>query len=1266
MIRARKMADGDSRRSNSKKDARPESRESKLTQRRRWLKSFSLSLMFVVLYGASVMSAQTDRGSVSGIVTDPSGSGVTGAKITITNTSMGTQNSTVTTGAGDYTIPELAAGKYSVTVVAPGFSKLVRSGITVSVGETARVDLQLGVGQETTTITVTADAPLLQTDSPQNNVEVTTNEMNELPLNIPQIGAVRDPMGFAALVPGTIAGGWNDIHISGSPGTTYRVFMDGLDDTSAVKGAISDENQPSVESLASENLLVNDYSAEYGESAGGIFVYTSKSGTNRLHGTAFNYLENEDLDAGQPFNNTSSGQKYNPVQRELDFGGSFGGPVVIPHLYNGHGKTFFFFAYEEYHNVQTLNNGYITVPTQAYLNGDLSSLLTTGRGIIKDNNGTPVLDCLGRQMVDGTVYNPATTRNATCTDGSTAVVRDPFPNNFIGAPSTWDPVAQKVLAYMPGPSGPTANELTSNYPNLQPNNKFQYLTSIKIDHSIGERWHFSGYYIAEQSNKDNADDGINTVGGSTRWNTTPAPQVYLNGDYTATARLVLHGGFDFTRHDALQDSAVQNFKASTLGLNTAANIPGGAANTFPIFSGLQTNRQNVPQLGINNAPFFDDNWSPTGSATWVHGDHTFKFGGELRHQIFGTHNDPSAGSYGFNANETSLPSAQGQNLYGASIGDAFASFALGQLDSANIGNDWTPWYHRLEGGIYALDTWKVTRRLTVNYGLRWDWEQMQDEKLQRETQFSPTVANPSAGGLLGGTRYEGHGAGRCNCTFQRFYPWMVQPRLGLTYQLDPKTVLHAGIGLYAGQLPFMNEIDGNSPAQSQGFGWNQVTINSPSYGIAAGQLSNGIPYTPAALTATNFDPGAFPNLGQLNSPPAFTPSNTGHPPRFLQTTIGIEREVVKNLAVQASFIDNRGVWLESDGLRNINYLSPSVLSSKYGLDVTNPNDFNLLTQPISSAAVAARGFAAPYATFPSGASLAQALRPFPQFNNGPYDQYERDGNTWYDALQVKVTKRISRGLSGGLGYTWAKDLGTVSSTNPQTTAIPIQDPSLPPKSQKSYLSIDQPQMLNFYFNYEVPAFSFAQSGWKRALFAGWTTDGIFHYQSGFPMQTPYSTSTLDSVTFGNQTSSSGNGVFANRVPGQKLFLHSLNDHSVNPRTTFFLNPAAWANPSPGTYATSKPYYSDFRGPRYPNEQLGFGKVFAIGEELKFSLRADFNNVFNRWAYPGLQGAQSPFATPSFGPDGSITNGFGYLGDTISGAGGNFSPRNGSIVARIQF
>ena len=1071
---------------------------------RSWPVAGAIAVLCVWIWFAGTLASAQNRGSVSGVVTDPNGSRVVGARITITNSAMGTQNSTVTTGVGEYTVPELPAGVYSVTVLAPGFSKLVRNGITVSVGETATVDLKLVVGQGTATITVTEDAPLLQTDSPQNNLEVSTTDMNELPFNVAGIGAVRDPMSFAALVPGTIVGGWNDIHISGSPAATYRVYMDGLDDTSAVKGAISDENQPSVESLGSQELLVNNYSAEFGQSAGGIFNYTSKSGTNRLHGTLFNYLENEDLDAGQPFNYVTGNQKVDPVQRQLDFGGSFGGPVVIPHLYNGHNKTFFFFAYEEYHNTQTLNQGLITVPTTAYRNGDLSALL---QGPIVGSNGVPILDCLGRQMINGAVYDPKTTRTATCTDGSTAVVRDPFgsgpngtgaPTNFIGAPSTWDPVAQAVLPFIPAPSGATSGALNSNYPNEQPNNKYQYLTSIKIDHSIGEKWHLSGYYIAEQSNKDNAADGINGEAAQTRWNTTPAPQVYLNADYTATPKLVLHAGFAYTEHIAAQNAFVQNFKASTLGLNTAANMPGGAANTFPIIYGLQTNRQGVPQLGNNNAPFYDDNWEPTGSATWIHGSHTFKFGADLRHQVFGTHNDLSAGNYGFGSSQTSLPSTQGNFPNGDGLGDGFASFALGQLAGASIGNDNIQWFHRKESGIYATDTWKMAKKITVNYGLRWDFEQMQHEQKDRETQFSPTVVNPSAGGLLGGTEYEGHGTGRCNCNFEKFYPWMIQPRLGFNYQLDAKTVIHAGTGLYSGQQLFMNEIG----YSNQGFGFNQVFLNSPSYGLSAGQFSNGIPYSGAALTATNFDPGAYPGPGSIQSPPNYSAEyNGGRPARFFQTTFGIEREIVRNLSVEASFIDNRGVWLESDGLKVINQL-PVSLIAQHGLDVTNPADQALLTSSISSPAVVARGFTAPYAGFPSNQTLAQALRPFPQFGNIG-DQYERDGNTWYDALQVKVTKKDQRrALIGRSRVLWVEAPIWEQSQAPGLTPrpIPIQDPTLSPTSQKTLLAGYRLQFRRC--STSTSTMRCRGSGLRKAAgklhrFSGWTTGRHLPLPGGF-------------------------------------------------------------------------------------------------------------------------------------------------------------------------
>jgi hypothetical protein len=202
-------------------------------------------------------------------------------------------------------------------------------------------------------------------------------------------------------------------------------------------------------------------------------------------------------------------------------------------------------------------------------------------------------------------------------------------------------------------------------------------------------------------------------------------------------------------------------------------------------------------------------------------------------------------------------------------------------------------------------------------------------------------------------------------------------------------------------------------------------------------------------------------------------------------------------------------------------------------------------------------------------------------------------------------------------------------------------------------------MLNFYFNYEVPRFSFEQSGWTRALLAGWTADGNFHYASGFPQQVPNTwAANLDSVTFANATT--GNfQVFANRVPGQKLFLQDLNNHKSNINLPF-LNANAWAAPAQGTYSTSKPFYNDYRQARQPGEQLGFGKVFPIKEGMSFSLRADFFNVFNRWVYPGFNNTSNPNAS------GSGNQLFGVMAGSITNAGGNYAPRSGEIVARFQF
>ncbi|MEO8735482.1 MAG: hypothetical protein ABI380_02985, partial [Edaphobacter sp.] len=969
---------------------------------------------------------------------------------------------------------------------------------------------------------------------------------------------------------------------------------------------------------------------EFGQTTGGIFNYTTKSGANKFHGSLYEYFVNEALNAGQPFTDNGHGQHVRPKSRQNDFGGSFGGPVWIPKIYDGHDKTFFFFNYEMYRDVVSTNNGFLTVPTAAYRNGDLSYLLT-GQQI-----GT---DPLGRPIYNGQIYDPATTR---IVNGQT--VRDPFPNNYIN-PNRFDPVAAKILALLPTPQN---GNPTKNYPVIFPANKFQWIPSIKIDHTLTQSIHLSGYYSQQATDKDNGGDGLPDPISARRYQVIRSKTLRINADDVITPSLVLHVGVGFQRYFNPDTTPLTSFNQQT-SLGLAGAMVGG----FPVVSGLNINGQNL-NFGPSNYGLYVLN-KPTAVAalSWVKGTHSLKFGGEWRHESWLNESSENAlGLYSFDAQQTGLPSTNGQNLNGGSVGNGFASFLLGKMNNGTIGNVVSPWWVRSTSGIYAQDNWKATRSLTIAYGLRYDMEPLQHEQRYRTSQFNPTISNPSAGGLPGGAQFEGYGTGRCNCSFEHYYPWAIGPRLGITYQADSKTVFHAASGIFFGQQPSLNYVGAGN---SLGFGWNTVNQSAPGFGLPAGQLSSGIPYTHDELYGTNFDPGIRPNTGQLNGLPSYNYPNNGHPPRTLQTNVGMQRALTQDMTLDASYVSVRGAWFEANGLVNLDQLTQQRLG-KFGLSLSNPADLALLARSITDPSVVARGFSRPYASFPSGSSLAQALRPYPQFN-GVGVQKAMIGNYWYDALQVKVTKRISHGLWFLIGYTWSKDLGTVN--DEWGDSVPVGDASLPPKSQKTYTSVDTPQILSVAYRYTIPTFGMAASGWKRALLAGWTTDGILRYQSGTLIQAPSAQDGLTAVTFASND-------FATRVPGQPLMLKNSNKQNFNPRTTFVLNPAAWTNPTPGHYGTSKPFYSDYRNPRYPNEQMGIGKTIQIREGLNFEVRADFFNVFNRRAFPGLNNASNFLQASQFGSNGSITNGFGYIGDSINSAGSNYPPRSGQIVGRIQF
>ena len=507
----------------------------------------------------------------------------------------------------------------------------------------------------------------------------------------------------------------------------------------------------------------------------------------------------------------------------------------------------------------------------------------------------------------------------------------------------------------------------------------------------------------------------------------------------------------------------------------------------------------------------------------------------------------------------------------------------------------------------------------------------------RTSMFGPTIPNPSVGGLPGALVYEGYGPGRCNCQFTTAYPYAVAPRLGVAYQLTPKTVLRGGWGLFYGALPTYSYITNGALL---GVGFNQLQFTSPSFGTPGVILQNGLQYNPAALTDASLNPGLVPNKGQLNPPNYYIDRNGGRPPRIMQWSFGVQREITSDLKIEASYVANRSVWQNATTLIDLNAINPATLAAG-GIDPSTAAGQQLLLSTFASGTPQRNGFSLPYEGFPVSSTLAQALRPFPQFTTISA-RWAPLGRSWYDSLQVKVTKRFSHGLSVMSAFTWSK-----SQQNPAGTVNNLFNRD----NQKSIASYDQPPIWNTGFSYETPRWE-SHRAMNLAL-SGWTFAGLLQYSSGLPILAPTATTNMSSLLFQN--------TLMNRVPGQPLFLKDLNCHCIDPNKDFVLNAAAWTNPAPGQWGTSAPYYSDFRYARRPSEQLSLGRRFRVRERTAFDVRAEFFNIFNRTylADPALTAPTSPQARNSAGVP---ISGWGYINPTSL----RTQPRNGQLVARFTF
>jgi hypothetical protein len=578
-----------------------------------------------------------------------------------------------------------------------------------------------------------------------------------------------------------------------------------------------------------------------------------------------------------------------------------------------------------------------------------------------------------------------------------------------------------------------------------------------------------------------------------------------------------------------------------------------------------------------------------------------------------------------------------------STGFAYASFLLGQVTSYGLGVPAVYKFGKRQWAMFLQDTWKMTRKLTLDYGLRWDYGTYPTDTYGRIADFSPGAANPSAGGHPGAVIYES----RCGCRFASNYPYALGPRIGVAYQINPKTVVRGGFGIVYGAT--------NVPASTP---LNYQTGGTTGFGLSLFNLQDG---PPASIHPVfpNFSPGALPLANTVGAPPVFIDPNASRPARQYQWSLGIQRELNRNLVVEVAYVANRGIWWNAGALSPENSMSAALLN-QYGFTVGNLTDRTLLQTQIGQlgaadkSTLAARGIVLPYPSFPQTQTLFQSLLPYPQYSGNISPVSAPLGKTWYDSLQSTVTQRLSHGLTLNGNFTWSKNLDLMNSAD-------IFNRSL----GKNISLNDLPLQFRLSAQYSTPMRAFY-------LFRDWNVGWYLQYQSAPLLIQPSANAGAFPISgwLGR-----GPGP-AERVAGQPLFTTNwvdlngiqhtdeldINCHCYDPTKTVVLNPLAFTGTPNGQWASNFSYVRDFRGIRYPTENANLGRSFRIRERVTINIRVEFANVFNRLRLPQPSTASLTASPIKSSLTGLYTTGYGTIIPTAGTAG----QRSGMLVGRITF
>jgi hypothetical protein len=1253
-----------------------------------------IQVVLILCVCAASVFAQAGAGTMTGILSDPTGAIVANAAIEAKNVETGAVYRATSTDTGNYTIPQLPPGRYELSINVSGFKKYNRENLSLAAAQVMRLDVGLEVGSNAETVTVTAEASLLKTENSELASNVTTSQMQNLPIlsvggnGTTATSGVRNPWSLVQLIPGTQFNSNSSMSVNGSS-TSYSIRIEGMDATMNDANVIYTQRiQPSVDAIQEVSVQTSNYAAEFGTVGGGIFNTTMKSGTNQYHGNLYDYAVNEITNAAQPYTNSKT------TQRRHDYGGTLGGPIKIPKLYNGSNKTFFFWNFEQFREnaliSQAPTGGFPTVPIQDYRNGNFAQVIL-GSGL--NGVATPLManatkvyvDPLGRSYNSGAIFdattwtpvtcNLTTVPTANCTNGTSYQVANQFVNNVIPT-SYFDPVAVKILALVPQPKGVASGQLVNNFQNPWVTHRTTEIPSLKLDQTLGAKGHISLYYgntgtESQYSSPNGNMEGFPEPITAARGTFIHSRTIRLNYDYTLTPSMLLHLGAGYFNENFDDHSPTTNYNAVTsLGLTGATlnrNFPNfttcgaacpaaGGMSTLGTSGGIQS--QNYEQ-------------KPQGNATlsWVKRSHSIKAGAEWRATGYPNHNLAStAGSYTFGTGPTSQPALQGVTLSQGSTGFAFADFLEGYVTAGSVSVPTAYKTGQQQWAIFLQDTWKVTRKLTLDVGIRWDYGTYSREEHGRFGNFSPTLADPSAGGHPGATIYEA----TCNCNFASNYPFALGPRIGVAYQIDKKTVIRAGLGVVYTPISAVGG-SATSSANAGTPGFDQYLFN----------LKNGLP-TSVHPVWPAFDPANAVVPGNVAGAATFLDPNSGRPSRQVQWSISLQREVSRNLVVEASYVANRNVWTPvsaGGSLGSLNAISEPYLRSLGFNDFTSASDASLLTSTIANltpsqkSVLASRGInLTPYAGFPTSQTVRQALYPYPQYSVvggiGITPSGAPVGKNWYDAMQLTVTKRLSHGLSLNANYTYSKALSLQTSPDIFNTAL-----------GKNLNSTDLPNQFRLSAEYTTPRVhsgnkilgnrlvSYALSDWGM----GW----FLQYQSAAIIARPAETTTTPISQFTGRGPGS-----AQYIAGQPLYstdwtdysgVHhtdelDINCHCFDPTKTIVLNPKAWANIPNGVWGAQQDSIRNFRGFRYPQENVNFSRNFRLKERLSLQIRAEFTNAFNRTQLPQPNaGAGNNFnSLPTTFSTGSNTGLYSGGFGSVVPVTGTANARSGLLIARLTF